>query len=93
MITIYNNSVWLVYVPDVTMLSHVSALSSSFRHLPDEAQKTIVLVGRAKVQSFDGTPCQRPSLLFPSKIKVEKLLLLIVDVDIVILIKTVEKRM
>ena len=38
-------------------------------------------------------PANGPSLLFPSKIKVEKLLLLIVDVDIVTFIKTVEKRM
>lgn len=60
MITIYNNSIWLVYVPDVTMLSHVSALSSNFRHLPDEAQKTIVLVRKAKVQSFDGRPTAFP---------------------------------
>lgn len=72
-------------------LSHVSGLSSNFRHLPVEVQKTIALLGRAKVQSSDGTLCQWAFRLFQSKIKVEKLLLLIIDVDIVILIKTVEK--
>lgn len=82
-----------VYLQDVTILIYVSGWISNFRDLKMSSRKKIVLSSEHKVQSFDGTPCKRAPSLFQNKIKVEKLLLLItVNMDIVILIKAMEKR-